>query len=151
MFWAEMWKISELFIWKFSVFEEEIFYLFEYRHVLYNVYFVYLFEKSSFVTKYTCSFKSQRVQRWYSGHMQTAHHENMPICLYNFDPNKPHFYILKLGFTGVYFIFLIFARKHRLWILVRTAVLTSTLDLCFEQKYEKYQNISMWKIAIFWW
>ena len=23
-------------------------------------------------------------------------------CLYNFDPLKPHFYIVKLGFTGVY-------------------------------------------------
>ena len=32
--------------------------------------------------------------------------------LYNFDPLKPHFYIVKLGFTGVYIIFLIFARKH---------------------------------------
>ena len=27
-------------------------------------------------------------------------------CLYNFDPLKPHFYIQKLGFTGVYIIFL---------------------------------------------
>ena len=25
--------------------------------------------------------------------------------LYNFDPLKPHFYIVKLGFTGVYIIF----------------------------------------------
>ena len=29
--------------------------------------------------------------------------------LYNFDPLKPHFYTVKLGFIGVYFIFLIFA------------------------------------------
>ena len=29
-------------------------------------------------------------------------------CLYNFDPLKPHFYIVKLGFTEVYIIFLIF-------------------------------------------
>ena len=28
-------------------------------------------------------------------------------CLYNFDLLKPHFYIVKLGFTGVYIIFLI--------------------------------------------
>ena len=28
-------------------------------------------------------------------------------CLYNSDPLKPHFYIVKLGFTGVYIIFLI--------------------------------------------
>ena len=41
--------------------------------------------------------------------------------LYNFDPIKPHFYIVKLGFTGEYIIFLISAKKHRLWILVRTA------------------------------
>ena len=33
-------------------------------------------------------------------------------CLYNFDPLKPHFYIVKLGFTGVYIIFLIFAQKQ---------------------------------------
>ena len=42
-------------------------------------------------------------------------------CLYNFDPLKHHFYIVKLGFTGVYIIFLISAQKHRLWVLVRTA------------------------------
>ena len=41
--------------------------------------------------------------------------------LYNFDPLKPHFYIVKLGFTEVYIIFLISAQKHRLWVLVRTA------------------------------
>ena len=44
-------------------------------------------------------------------------------CLYNVDPLKPHFYIVKLGFTGVYIIFLISAQKHRLWVLVRTASL----------------------------
>ena len=33
-------------------------------------------------------------------------------------PLKPHFYILKLGFTGVY---ISFAQKHRLWVFVRTA------------------------------
>ena len=38
----------------------------------------------------------------------------------NEQPLTPHFYIVKLGFTGVYF-FLIFAPKHRLWALVRTA------------------------------
>ena len=32
-------------------------------------------------------------------------------CLYNFDPLKPHFYIAKLGFTGVYIIFLISAQN----------------------------------------
>ena len=36
------------------------------------------------------------------------HHENMPIYFY---PLKPHFYILKLGFTGVYIIFHICAQN----------------------------------------
>ena len=31
--------------------------------------------------------------------------------LYNTDPLKPHFYIVKLGFTGVYIIFLISAQN----------------------------------------
>ena len=42
-------------------------------------------------------------------------------CLYNFDPLKPYFYVVKLGFTGVDIIFLISAHKHGLWVLVRTA------------------------------
>ena len=32
-------------------------------------------------------------------------------CLYNFHPLKPHFCIVKLGFTGVYIIFLISAQN----------------------------------------
>ena len=31
--------------------------------------------------------------------------------LYNVDPLKPHFYTVKLGFTGVYIIFLISAQN----------------------------------------
>ena len=31
--------------------------------------------------------------------------------LYNIDPLEPHFYIVKLGFTGVYIIFLISAQN----------------------------------------
>ena len=33
--------------------------------------------------------------------------------LYNFDRLKPHFYTVKLGFTGVYIIFLISAVRSR--------------------------------------
>ena len=33
------------------------------------------------------------------------------ILLYNFDPLKPHFYIVKLGFTVVYIIFLASAQN----------------------------------------
>ena len=41
-------------------------------------------------------------------------------CPYNFDPLKPHFYIVKLGFTG-YILFFLFLLKNRLWVLVRIA------------------------------
>ena len=73
--------------------------------------------------------------------------------LYNFDPLKPYFYIVKLGFTVVYIIFLISAQKaqkHRLWILIRTAsvaVLMSTHNPCFEQKYEKISELFIWKFS----
>ena len=35
----------------------------------------------------------------------------MKTRLYNIDPLKPHFYTVKLGFTGVYIIFLIYAQN----------------------------------------
>ena len=35
-------------------------------------------------------------------------------CLYNFDPLKPHFYIVKLGFTEIHIIFLISAYKKNI-------------------------------------
>ena len=44
-------------------------------------------------------------------------------CPCNIYPLTPHFYIVKLGFTGVYIFVLIFALKHRLWVLVRAASL----------------------------
>ena len=56
--------------------------------------------------------------------------------LHNFDPLKPHFYIVNI-------IFLISAQKHRLWVL------TSTHNLCFEQKYEKYQSFFTWKFSVY--
>ena len=68
-------------------------------------------------------------------------------CLYNFDPLKPHFYIVKLGFTGAIHYFSCFAKNidcgYSLWVLVE-AVLTSTHNLCFENKYEKYQNLNFY-------
>ena len=49
---------------------------------------------------------------------------------------NPHFYAVKLGFTGEYIIF------HILLKNIVEAVLTSTHNLCFEQKYEKRQSFS---------
>ena len=39
--------------------------------------------------------------------------------LYKYDPIKPHFYIVKLGFTGVYVVFSYFCSKYRLRVLSR--------------------------------
>ena len=67
------------------------------------------------------------------------------------DPLTPHFYILKPGFTGVHIFFLIFALKHRLWLLVRTALVrrvTSTRNICLEQKRENYHFFNL-KFVIF--
>ena len=50
------------------------------------------------------------------------------------DPLTPHFYTVKLGFTGIY-VFLIFASKHRLWVLVRTA---SLINVFSKKKKEKH-------------
>ena len=36
-------------------------------------------------------------------------------------PLEPQFYVVKLRFTEVY-LFLIFDPKHRLWVLIRTAL-----------------------------
>ena len=55
--------------------------------------------------------------------------------LYNFDPLKPRFYIVKRGFTG-YTLFFLFRLKN--------------IDLCFEQEYEKYQNFLSENFH-FWW
>ena len=52
----------------------------------------------------------------------------MITCPCNENPLTPHFYIVKLGFTGVY--------------IISEAVLMCTHNLCFVQKYENSQNIS---------
>ena len=36
----------------------------------------------------------------------------MKTCLYNFDPHKPHFYIVELGFTGIYIVFFLFLLQN---------------------------------------
>ena len=67
----------------------------------------------------------------------------MKTCLYNFDPLKPHFYIVKLGFTGVYMIYLVSVQKHRLWVLFRSPRRGGSNEYpqsVFWEKYEKYQS-----------
>ena len=52
---------------------------------------------------YDCNFASSRI----SPNTGKSVENITKTCLYNIDPLKPHFYIVKLGFTGVYIIFLI--------------------------------------------
>ena len=59
--------------------------------------------------------------------------ENMSVkCI----PHQTPLYVEKLGFAGVYQFFLIFDPKHALCVLIRTAVLTCTHNVCFELKYK---------------
>ena len=68
--------------------------------------------------------------------------------LYNFDPLKPHFYILKLGFTGVYIIFLFLLKNIDCGYSLEPSRRGSSNE-CFERKYEKYQSVFIWKFSVF--
>ena len=73
-------------------------------------------------------------------------------CLYNFDPLKPHFYIVKLGFTGVYIIFLISAQKHRLWYSLeppRRGGANEYPKSMFWAEIWKISQFFTWKISVF--
>ena len=70
-------------------------------------------------------------------------------CLYNFNPLKPHFYTVKLGFTGVYIIFSYFCSKHRLWVLVRTASPRRFCVLTIYVLSRNMKNIRIFYLKIF--
>ena len=67
-------------------------------------------------------------------------------CLYNVDYLKPHFYTVKLGFTWVYFIFLISVgtRYNRL----AEADLTSIYNLCVSRNMKNIR-IFIRKFSVF--
>ena len=76
----------------------------------------------------------------------------MKTHLYNFHPLKPYFYVLKLGFTGVYIIFLISAQKHRLWVLVRTdsaRLFSRVLTNYVLSRNMKNIRYFIWKLSLF--
>ena len=96
----------------------------EYYRVVMECYgFVTEFYKICFVMVYTATLINTTNYLFFQicRHLRTKFVFITKTRLYNFDPFKPHMYIAKLGFTGVYIIFLISAQKHRLWVLVRTA------------------------------
>ena len=67
-------------------------------------------------------------------------------CLYNFDPLKPHFYTVKLGFTGVYIIFLISVQNIDCGYSLERVPTINVLS-----RNMKNIRIFYLKIFIFWW
>ena len=67
----------------------------------------------------------------------------MKTYLYNVDPLQPHLYIVQLGFTGVYIIFLISAQNIDCGYSLEPPCRGGSNEyhnLCFEQNYENYQS-----------
>ena len=74
--------------------------------------------------------------------------------LYNFDPLKPHFYIVKLGFTGVYIIFLISAQNIDCGYSLGPPLRGGSNEYpqsMFWAEIWKISEFFIRKIAIFWW
>ena len=63
-------------------------------------------------------------------------------CLYNVDPFKPHFHIVKLGFTGytLYFLFVLKNIDCGYSLEPPRGGSKEYHNLCFEQQYEKYPS-----------
>ena len=81
-------------------------------------------------------------------HVMTEHtpHMKPPITktrLYNFDPLKPHFYIVKLGATGIYIIFLVSAQKIGCGYSLEPPVV-GTHNLCFWAEVWKILEFFIW-------
>ena len=83
-----------------------------------------------------------------------THHENTPIFIvYNFDSLKPNFYIVKLGFTGVYIIFLISAQNIDCGYSLELPLWGSSneyLQSVFWAEIWKISEFFYLKIFIFW-
>ena len=69
------------------------------------------------------------------------------MSIYNMPPYTPLLYS-KTGVWRDIPIFLIFAPKHRLWVLIRTEVLMCTHNLCFEKNKKNIKKILL-NILIF--
>ena len=70
-------------------------------------------------------------------------------CLYNIDPLKPHFYVVTLGFTGVYIIFPLSAQKIDCGYSLAEAVLTSTTIYVLSRNMKKYQFFFFFYLKFF--
>ena len=73
--------------------------------------------------------------------------------LYNFDPLKPHFYIVKLGFAGVYIIFVISAENIDCGYSLeppRRGGSNEYPQSMFSAEIWKVSEFFIWKILVFW-
>ena len=81
-----------------------------------------------------------------------GHRQITTTRVFYFDPLKTHFYIVKLGFTGVYIIFLISAQNIDCGYSLeppRRGGSNEFPQSIFEQIYEIYQSFYL-KIFSFW-
>ena len=67
----------------------------------------------------------------------------MKTYLYNSDPLKPYFYIVKLGFRGVYIVFLISAQKYEKY----HSFLSDNFQF-LEVKFSKYLNRRVFVMSV---
>ena len=71
---------------------------------------------------------------------ETAYAPITKTCLYNYDPLKPHFYIVKLGLQGYILFFLFLLKNIDCGYSLeppRRGGSDEYHNICFEQKYEK--------------
>ena len=73
----------------------------------------------------------------------------MKTCLYNFDPLKRHFYIVKLGLIGVY-IFFYFCPKQIMGTLESPNYTVPTIYV-FRRNMKIFIFFFYLKIFVFWW
>ena len=76
-------------------------------------------------------YRNRKVSAMISGIRKTCPCKEYPL--------KPHFYIVKLGYAGVYYItyFLFLVEKIDCGYSLAEAVLKCTHNLCFEQIFKK--------------
>ena len=83
-----------------------------------------------------------------------SHVDITKTYLYKYDPLKPHFYTVKLGFTGVYIIFLISAQNIDCGYSLeppRRGGSNEYPQSMFFSRNMKNIRIFYLKIFIFWW
>ena len=99
-------------IWLFAVIHLPLVYIYHWKLFCYSPYDWHKiqFDQGETQTKYQQKMVKAGCEFGALFHWLTLNVKSITkTYLYNFDPIKPHFYIVKLGFTGVYIIVHIYA------------------------------------------